>query len=68
VTLIDSGDRVELYDLKADPKQEHDHASDYGSVVKGLREELQRRAGAGGAASGPDNAAMEQLRSLGYVQ
>ena len=68
VTLIDSGDRVELYDLKADPKQEHDHASDYGSVVKGLREELQRRAGAGGAASTPDNAAMEQLRSLGYVQ
>lgn len=68
VTLIDSGDHVELYDLKADPNQEHDHVADYGSVVKGLREELQRRAGAGAATSGPDNAAMEQLRSLGYVQ
>jgi arylsulfatase A-like enzyme len=68
ITLIDTGERVELYDLKTDPKQERDVSQKYADVAKGLREELKRRTGGAARAAAPDDAAMEQLRSLGYVQ
>jgi arylsulfatase A-like enzyme len=69
LSLIADGDRVELYDLKADPRQEKDLAAQHPDVTASLREQLRRLAeGAGRAGSGPDAAQLEQLRSLGYVQ
>ena len=68
-SLVADGDRVELYDLKADPGQEKDLAAVRPDVAASLREQLRRvAAGAGRAGSGPDAAQLEQLRSLGYVQ
>jgi len=67
--LIADGDKLELYDLKADPGQEKDLAPERPEVASALREQLKRlTAGAGRAGSGPDAAQLEQLRSLGYVQ
>ncbi len=69
VTLIADGDKVELYDLKADPEQEKDLAAQHPDVTASLREQLRRLGeGAGSAGSRPDAAQLEQLRSLGYVQ
>jgi len=69
VTFLESGDHVELYDLKDDPDQEHDRSGEHAKGVKGLRAQVRRIAEAGGAASaGPDAEQLEQLRSLGYVQ
>jgi arylsulfatase A-like enzyme len=69
VSLIADGDKVELYDLKADPQQEKDLAPGHPDVAASLRDELRRLAqGAGRAGGGPDAAQLEQLRSLGYVQ
>jgi hypothetical protein len=68
ITLIETGDHAELYDLKADPRQEKDVAGKYPEVVRSLREQLKRYASEAGSAAAPDSAAMEQLRSLGYVQ
>ena len=69
VTLIDAGDHVELYDLKADPTQERNLAGERPDVAEGLRQELQRLAAqAGRSAAAPDDDQLEQLRSLGYVQ
>ena len=68
-SLVADGDRVELYDLKADPEQEKDLAAARPEVATALREQLRRLAeGAGRAGSRPDAAQLEQLRSLGYVQ
>jgi arylsulfatase A-like enzyme len=67
--LIADGDKAELYDLKADPAQEKDLATERPEVTTALREQLKRlTAGAGRAGAGPDAAQLEQLRSLGYVQ
>jgi len=69
VSLIADGDRVELYDLKADPGQEKDLAATHPDVAASLREQLRRLAEDAGSAGGrPDAAQLEQLRSLGYVQ
>ena len=68
-SLIADGDKVGLYDLKADPGQEKDLAAQRPDVASALREQLQRlTAGARRPGSGPDAAQLEQLRSLGYVQ
>jgi arylsulfatase A-like enzyme len=68
-SLVADGDRVELYDLKADPGQERDLAAARPDVAAALRDQLRRVAeGAARAGSGPDAAQLEQLRSLGYVQ
>jgi arylsulfatase A-like enzyme len=67
--IITDGDRVELYDLKDDPRQETDLASARPEVTTALMEQLRRlTAGATRAGAGPDAAQLEQLRSLGYVQ
>jgi arylsulfatase A-like enzyme len=69
VILIDTGDGAELYDLKDDPEQEANLAADYADGVERLKEKVHRiseRSGSGDAA--PDAEALEQLRSLGYVQ
>jgi arylsulfatase A-like enzyme len=69
VSLIVDGDKVELYDLKADPGQEKDLAATHPDVAASLREQVRRLAeGAGRAGARPDAAQLEQLRSLGYVQ
>jgi len=69
VNLIADGDRVELYDLRDDPRQETDLAARHPDATAALRDELRRLTeGAGRAGSGPDAAQLEQLRSLGYVQ
>jgi len=68
ITLIDAGDHTELYDLKADPKQEKDVSEKYAGVARSLREQLKRYASEAGSAAAPDSAAMERMRSLGYVQ
>jgi len=67
--LIADGDKIQLYDLQADPGQEKDLATKRPEVATALREQLQRlTAGALRPGSGPDAAQLEQLRSLGYVQ
>jgi len=69
VSLIADGDKLELYDLKADPRQEQDLAAAHPDVVASLREQLRRLSeGAGRPGSAPDAAQLEQLKSLGYVQ
>jgi arylsulfatase A-like enzyme len=68
VTLIDSGDRAELYDLAADPQQERDVSGQHAATVSALRAQLQQIAAGRRAPSGSDDATVEQLRSLGYVQ
>jgi arylsulfatase A-like enzyme len=69
VTLIDAGDHVELYDLKADPEQEKNLAEARPEVAKALKEQLGRLvARAKRATAGPNAEQLEQLRSLGYVQ
>ncbi len=69
VTLLTDGDEAHLYDLKADPRQEKDLAATHPEVVASLREQLKRLTqDAGKAGSKPDDAQLEQLRSLGYVQ
>jgi arylsulfatase A-like enzyme len=69
VSLIADGDKVELYDLKADPQQEKDLAPQHPDVVASLRDQLRRLAeGASRPGAAPDAAQLEQLRSLGYVQ
>jgi arylsulfatase A-like enzyme len=68
VTLLADGDRLELYDLKADPAQEKDLASAHPDTAASLREQLRRLTESAGKAAGPDAAQLEQLRSLGYVQ
>jgi len=69
VTLVESGDGVELYDLKTDPGQEKDLASERPEVAQALREQLHEVVDrAGRASAGPDSDQLEQLRSLGYVQ
>jgi arylsulfatase A-like enzyme len=65
--LIADGDRLQLYDLKADPGQEKDLAAERPEVTKALGEQLQRLT-AGAGRGGPNAAQLEQLRSLGYVQ
>jgi arylsulfatase A-like enzyme len=67
-TLVDAGDHVELYDLKADPRQEKDVADKHRDVAASLREQLKRFASEAGPGQAPDSAQLEQLRSLGYVQ
>lgn len=67
-TLIDAGDHVELYDLRADPGQERDVAGKHREAAASLREQLKRYASEAGPAKAPDSAQLEQLRSLGYVQ
>lgn len=68
-TLLVDGESVQLYDLKADPRQEKDLAAAYPNVAASLREQLRRLAeDAGRAGNKPDAAQLEQLRSLGYVQ
>jgi uncharacterized sulfatase len=69
VTFIDSGDQVELYDLKDDPEQEADRSGEHVKGVEGLRKQVRRIAESTGAdAAAPDAEQLEQLRSLGYVQ
>jgi arylsulfatase A-like enzyme len=69
VSFIDTGDGAELYDLKADPEQEHDRSAEHVKGVEGLRKQVRRIAESGGAAAAaPDAEQLEQLRSLGYVQ
>jgi len=65
--IIADGDKVQLYDLKADPGQEKDLAAERPDVAKALRDQLQRLT-AGAGRGGPNAAQLEQLRSLGYVQ
>lgn len=67
-TLLDTGDHVELYDLKADPRQERDVSGKHREVAASLREQLKRYATEAGPGKAPDSAQLEQLRSLGYVQ
>jgi arylsulfatase A-like enzyme len=66
-SIIADGDKVQLYDLKADPGQEKDLAAERPDVAKALREQLQRLT-AGAGRGGPNAAQLDQLRSLGYVQ
>jgi arylsulfatase A-like enzyme len=69
VTFIDTGDHVELYDLKDDPAQEHDRSGEHLKGIEGLRKQIRQVAeSAGAATTGPDAEQLEQLRSLGYVQ
>jgi arylsulfatase A-like enzyme len=68
VTLLEMGDRAELYDLKADPQQERDLSGQHAATATALREQLRRLAASSGAQVGTDDATVEQLRSLGYVQ
>jgi arylsulfatase A-like enzyme len=69
VTLIDTGDHVELYDLKTDPGQEKNLAAERPEVAQSLRDTLHQVVDrAGKATAGPDADQLEQLRSLGYVQ
>jgi arylsulfatase A-like enzyme len=69
VSLIADGDKAQLYDLKADPRQEKDLAARHPDVAASLQEQLRRLAeGAGRPGARPDAAQLEQLRSLGYVQ
>ena len=69
VTFIDSGDQVELYDLKDDPEQEADRSGEHVKGVEGLRKQVHRIAESSGLdAAAPDAEQLEQLRSLGYVQ
>jgi arylsulfatase A-like enzyme len=67
-TLLDAGDHVELYDLKADPAQEQEVSEKHREVAATLREQLKRYASEAGPGQAPDSAQLEQLRSLGYVQ
>jgi arylsulfatase A-like enzyme len=67
VQLIDTGDGVQLYDLKADPAEEHDVAGAQPAAVAALTAELKRQTGAA-AAQGTSPEVNDQLRSLGYVQ
>jgi len=67
-TLLDTGDHVELYDLKADPRQEREVSGKHREVAASLREQLKRYATEAGPGKAPDSAQLEQLRSLGYVQ
>lgn len=69
VTLIDTGEGAELYDLKVDPEQETDLSAAYSDGVERLRQKVRRIAASGvGGGDGPDAEQLEQLRSLGYVQ
>jgi arylsulfatase A-like enzyme len=69
VTLIDTGEDTELYDLKVDPEQENDLSAEHPDGAERLREKVHRIAEqAGSSAVGPDAEQVEQLRSLGYVQ
>jgi hypothetical protein len=68
VTLLEMGDRAELYDLKADPQQERDLSGQHATTATALREQLRRLAASSRAQVGTDDATVEQLRSLGYVQ
>jgi arylsulfatase A-like enzyme len=69
VTLIDTGDGAELYDLKDDPRQENNLAAEYADGVERLKARVHRIAESGASdAAGPDAEQLEQLRSLGYVQ
>jgi hypothetical protein len=68
VTLLEMGDRAELYDLKADPQQERDLSSQHAATATALREQLRRLADSSRGPVGADDATVEQLRSLGYVQ
>ena len=69
MTLIDTGDHVELYDLKTDPGQEKNLAAERPEVAQSLRDALHQVVDrAGKPTAGPDADQLEQLRSLGYVQ
>jgi hypothetical protein len=67
VTLIDTAEGAELYDLKADPGEERNLAAAQPDAVAALRAEGERLVtsapGAGAASETQD-----RLRSLGYVQ
>jgi choline-sulfatase len=68
VALIDAGDHVELYDLKADPAEERDVAPGHGEAVAALRADLGREASGTVLAARTGSEVNDQLRSLGYVQ
>ena len=69
VALIDTGDSAELYDLEADPEQEHDRSAEYADGVERLRKKVRQIAEQGaGEGGGPSAEELEQLRTLGYVQ
>ena len=66
--LIDTGQGIELYDLKADPAEEHDLAASHVEAASALRAELMRHANTTAVAKGSGGEVNDQLRSLGYVQ
>jgi arylsulfatase len=66
--LIETGQGTELYDLKADPAEEHDLAATHAAAASALRAELTRHADTTAVAKGPGGEVNDQLRSLGYVQ
>jgi len=68
VKLIDAGDHVELYDLKADPAEERDQAPSHGEAVAALRADLGKVTSGSAVAASNDSEVHDQLRSLGYVQ
>jgi len=68
VHLIDTGQGLELYDLKADAAEEHNLAATHAEAASALRADLARRASAKAATKGSAGDVNEQLRSLGYVQ
>jgi arylsulfatase A-like enzyme len=68
VEIIDSGNGVELFDLKADPAEEKDAAGAHAEAVTALRADLARRASGTAVATGSGSEVNDQLRSLGYVQ
>lgn len=61
LTLIDAGDHVELYDLKADPKQENNLCAGFGDAAA----LAQARQAAGSKAKNETTAGLE---SLGYLE
>jgi arylsulfatase A-like enzyme len=68
VALIDAGDHVELYDLKADPDEERDLSAGHPEAVAALGADLAQQAAGVALAKGAGSEVNDQLRSLGYVQ
>jgi arylsulfatase A-like enzyme len=68
IQLIDTGQGLELYDLKSDPAAEHNLVATHTEAASALRAELQRHTSATAVAKGSGSDVNDQLRSLGYVQ
>jgi membrane-anchored protein YejM (alkaline phosphatase superfamily) len=68
IQIIDTGQGLELYDLKADPAENHNLAATHAEAASGLRAELERHLSAATTEKGAGSDVNDQLRSLGYVQ